>query len=109
MSDRLQVEIVDPEGIFTLEEVCERLPLDADFVISCVEYGIADAQGESTPESWCFSFTSVRRLQKARRLQRDLEMDFSGLSVVLELLEDMEQMRRQVEVLEKRLRHWEGE
>ena len=108
MNDSLSVEIVDPEGVFTLDEICERSPLDVDFVIRCVEYGIADVQSKNAVQSWRFSFASVQRLQKARRLQRDLEMDFAGLSMVLELLDDREEMRQRVAVLEKRLRHWEG-
>ena len=108
MNDSLPVEIVDPEGALTLDEICERSPLDVDFVVSCVEYGIAEVLGKESVQSWHFSFASVQRLQKARRLQRDLGMDFAGLSMVLELLDDREEMRQRVAVLEKRLRHWEG-
>ena len=106
MSDIHKMELIDEGLRLDLEDICQRLQTDESFVIRCVEFGIAEAEGE-TQAQWQFSFSSVMRLQKACRLQRDLEMDFAGLAMVLDLLEDVEDLRRQMRILEKRLEHWE--
>ena len=42
---------------------------------------------------WCFSGISVRRVQKAKRLQRDLGINLAGAALAIELIEEIEQLR----------------
>jgi chaperone modulatory protein CbpM len=90
----------------TFHELCQRGNLATDFVISCVEVGIADPQGDS-PVEWSFTSNAAIRIQKAYRLQRDLEIDLNGLAVVLDLLDEVEGLQEEIRSLRKRLAHWE--
>ena len=101
-----EVEILEHGHGYTLKETCQRVNLEEDFILECVDYGIAPVIGESA-DDWRFSPAAIARLQRAWRLQRDLEINFTGLGVVLDLLDEMEDLRRKVSVLEKKLRHWE--
>ena len=90
----------------SFSELCQRNNLDTDFVVQCVEVGIADPQGNS-PGEWSFTSNAAVRIQKAYRLQRDLEIDLNGLAVVLDLLDEMESLQEELGSLRRRLAHWE--
>jgi chaperone modulatory protein CbpM len=90
----------------SFNELCQRNNLDTDFVLQCVEVGIADPQGNS-PVEWSFTSSAAVRIQKAYRLQRDLEIDLNGLAVVLDLLDEVESLQEELGSLRKRLSHWE--
>ena len=105
------VEVLDPEGsTFTLREVCERGECHAEFVIKLVDYGIIEPL-EVSPESrqWHFDIAALSRLRKAQRLQRDLKMNLPGLAMSLELLDEVEDMRREVARLNHRISQLMGE
>ncbi|MDT8398964.1 MAG: chaperone modulator CbpM [Pseudomonadales bacterium] len=106
MTEIYEVEILNEGHHYTLQELCQSLQADADFIVQCVDYGIAEVEGE-TREQWKFSTLALVRIQRAYRLQRDLDINFTGLGVVLDLLDDVEALRAQRNTLEKRLRHWE--
>ena len=101
-----EVEILEQGHGYSLKETCRRINLEEDFVVQCVDYGIAPVSGQAAGD-WLFTPASIARIQRAWRLQRDLEINFTGLGVVVDLLDEMEDLRRKVSVLEKKLRHWE--
>ncbi|HSH12167.1 MAG TPA: chaperone modulator CbpM [Desulfurivibrionaceae bacterium] len=103
---------VEPEAIeqgqgYTLKEVCLRYCLDSDFVIQCVDFGITEVQGGGRTETWVFPLEGVRRMEKAWRLQHDLGLDFTGLAIVLDLLEEIDQLNGRLATLSRRLSEWE--
>ena len=105
------VEVVDPDGSsFTLREVCERGECHAEFVIKLVDYGIISPIEEvAEARQWQFDVAALARLRKAQRLQRDLKMNLPGLAMSLELLDEVEEMRREVARLNHRIRQLMGE
>ena len=106
MTSIYEVEVIGQGHGYSLQEICQRINLQEEFVVSCVDYGIADVSGNSAAE-WQFSPAEIAKIQRAWRLRRDLDINFTGLGVVLDLLEDIEDLRHRVKVLEKKLRHWE--
>lgn len=106
----LTVEITDTDGgVFTLHEVCERGDCHAEFVIKLVSYGIVSPMEErSPPRDWQFDVIALARLQRALRLQQDLKLNLPGLAVSLDLLDEVQQMRKEVNRLNQRLRQLTG-
>lgn len=106
----LSVELVEPTATFTLREICERGDCHAEFVIKLVSYGVI-APVEESPEArqWEFDLDALARLRKAQRLQRDLKMNLPGLAMSLELLDEVQEMRREVNRLNQQLRHFMGD
>ncbi|GGC59934.1 chaperone modulator CbpM [Marinobacter halophilus] len=105
------VEVTDANGsTFTLWEVCERGDCHAEFVIKLVSYGII-APVEEVPEArqWQFDVEALNRLQKAMRLQRDLKLNLPGLAMSLDLLDEVQDMRREVARLNQQLRQLLGD
>jgi chaperone modulatory protein CbpM len=105
MTDLIHPETGDQPGC-SLRELCERIALDEQFVIQCVEHGIARVEGQQTVE-WTFSTEAVLRIRKAWRLHRDLDLHISSLGLVLELLDDRDTLQQEVLSLRRRLREWE--
>lgn len=101
----LTVEVMDSDGsTYTLHEVCERGECHAEFVIKLVNYGIiAPVEPAEEARQWLFDVAALARLHKARRLQRDLKMNLPGLAMSLELLDEVQEMRREVARLNQRL------
>lgn len=104
------VEVAEPQMTLTLTEICERGECHAEFVIKLVSYGVI-APVEDIPEQryWQFDLAALARLRKAQRLQRDLKMNLPGLAMSLELLDEVQQMRREVDRLNQQLRQLMGE
>jgi chaperone modulatory protein CbpM len=85
-------EIVEFSSACTLEELCSSCRVEADWVAALVEQGALEPSGQTRSE-WRFTRLSVVRVAKARRLERDLELNPPGLAVVLDLLDDLEELR----------------
>jgi chaperone modulatory protein CbpM len=109
MSKTFEPEAIGQEHGYSLEEVCQCYCLESAFVIQCVDVGITEVRGSGRTEAWVFPVESVPRMEKAWRLQRDLGLDFTGLAIVLDLLDEIDHLNGRVENLAKRLREWEGQ
>lgn len=85
----------DVIGILTMTELCHFCSADTQWVFELIEHGVVDpANG---PESeYAFEAVSVLRAKKARRLERDLGINMAGIALVLDLLEERDQLRRQL-------------
>jgi chaperone modulatory protein CbpM len=90
---------LDEEEILTLGELCRACAMHADWVISLVEEGVLEPAGREQA-TWRFSGAALRRARIAVRLQRDLEINLAGVGLALDLLEDIETLRRRLQVLE---------
>lgn len=94
-------EVVDDRARYTLREVCEQCGVSAEHVIELVQHGVLHPEGRE-PVSWRFSSRMLIRSRKAHRLRRDLDLNLPGLALCLELLDEVESLRREVKVLRRR-------
>ncbi len=99
--------------LVTLRELCEISGAPADFVVEMVEFGILEpAAGDRAPDDraaddrtrWEFGDPAVRRSRRAVNLMRDFGINMEGLSLVLDLLEELDTSRHHVRALERLLR-----
>ena len=63
-----------------------------------VEHGVIEPIGQARSD-WRFASISIVRVAKAKRLGRDLELGPSGLALVLELLDQIDELRSRLEFL----------
>lgn len=96
------IEILENSTTYSLREVCERNGMRAEQVIEFVDFGIAEPEGESYRE-WSFTPAQLFRLNRALRLQRDLELNLPGLALALDLLEEVDSLRSEVLSLRERV------
>ena len=85
--------VLDDAVILKLRDLCRLCGVNAEFILAMVEEGVVEPQG-TLPQEWCFGGASVRRVQIALRLQRDLRVNLPGIALALDLLEELEQLRR---------------
>ena len=72
-------EIVDVEAICSVEELCLACNVDAEWIAELVEHGAIEPFGQTKSE-WQFASLSVVRVAKAKRLERDLELNAAGVA-----------------------------
>jgi chaperone modulatory protein CbpM len=102
VDDPVNVELVDDATYYALRDLCDLCAVRAEFVAELVEAGVVTPAGPA-PAQWRFSVQAVIRLRKAQRLQRDLDINISGVALALDLLDDLNTMRNRVQTLERHL------
>ena len=83
-------------------EVCLQAGLAEDTVVEIIEQGIVEPIGASSGE-WLFSPAILILTKKAVRLHRDLDVDWAGVALAIELLNEVEQLREKNRYLQRRL------
>jgi chaperone modulatory protein CbpM len=81
----------------TLGQLCRACGTHADWVISLVEEGIIEPDGREL-SLWRFSGVSLVRVRSALRLQRDLGINLAGVGLALDLIEELEKLRKQLNI-----------
>ncbi len=104
MSRSFDPELLDERLRFTLREMCRICGVHADFLMELVEEGIIAPRAPETarrrrpparPAQWHFDGIAVVRVQRAVRLKEDLGVNLPGVALALELLDELEALRRQ--------------
>ncbi len=90
-----------PGGMLTLEEISRLVALHPEMVVRLVDLGLVDPE-VSEPE-WLFRDTAVPRVWTIMRLHRDLGINWAGIGVVLDLLDRIEGLEREIAWLRKQL------
>ncbi|WP_108098359.1 chaperone modulator CbpM [Pseudomonas sp. GV071] len=85
-----------------MQELCQTVAIPAALLIEIVEHGIIDPPGRG-PDSWEFDQHALITCRRAARLQRELELEWSGIALALQLLDDLEQVRRENRQLKSQL------
>jgi chaperone modulatory protein CbpM len=83
-------------GVLTLDELCRVCAVQTGFVLAMLDEGVIEPQAGQAPESWRFSETQVRHVTVAWRLQRDLGVNFAGVALALQLLDEVQTLRAQL-------------
>lgn len=86
----------------TLEEVCEAADLPTEVLIEIVEEGVLEPKG-NTPEEWTFDATMLSIVKRATRLHRDFDIEWTSIPLLLDMLNEMEQLRSENKLLKQRL------
>jgi chaperone modulatory protein CbpM len=85
--------VLDEDTCCTLAEVCRMCGVPADFILEMIDEGML-CPGGTSPREWRFSALEIKRIQTTVRLQRDLRVNLPGCALVLELLEELDELRR---------------
>ncbi len=83
-----------------LEELCRVCNISSEVLYEWVEEGVAEPR-PSGRSQWAFSATQFRRVHRARRLQRDLGVETASLPLVLDLLDEVEGLRKRLRMMER--------
>jgi chaperone modulatory protein CbpM len=89
----IQGMVLNEETRCTLADLCRLCGVNAELILEMIDEGILTPEGPS-PQEWRFTFVAIKRVQTVIRLQQDLRVNLPGCALVLELLEELEELRR---------------
>jgi chaperone modulatory protein CbpM len=82
-----EIEVLGTDTALTIEELCQLCDVDVSWVETLQAHG-ALTSGYTT--------TTMIRVRKARRLEQDLGLDAPSLALVLDLLDQIDTLERQL-------------
>jgi chaperone modulatory protein CbpM len=91
----LSAEIFEEYAVLSVDELSRLCAVDKTYIVELVEEGVLSVIEIEAPE-WRFPGAALRRARIALRLQRDLEINLPGVALALELIEEIEQLRREL-------------
>lgn len=87
--------LMDETSSLSLIEVCQQYNIPEAWLLELIEHGFFHEHVTEIDQQ------TLARLQSARRLQADLDLNIAGLVLVMELLDELKQMRQVASLLEK--------
>lgn len=90
--------LLDEQVYYSLKDVCHVCGCQTEWVVALVEQGVLHPTGGAR-KTWQFPGSSLHTAMKARRLQRDLDLNLSSIALVLDLLEEIESLRARLDML----------
>jgi chaperone modulatory protein CbpM len=95
MTEPIDVDLLDETVEFSLADLCRICGVQEQLVVEIVEEGIVEPQGRERG-GWQFSGIAVIRVQRVIRLQREFEVNLPGAALALELLDEIERLKRRL-------------
>lgn len=92
----------DVEYSLTLAEISRCCGVTTEQILVLTTEGVLSPRGEA-PQEWQFGSADLGRALSALRLERDLGVNPAGAALAIELLDEMQQLRDRVRLLEAML------
>jgi len=92
----LQGEIFEEMSVLDLDELSRLCAADRAVIAALAEEGVL-AMIQTRGGQRQFAGSSLRRARTALRLQRQFELSIAGVALVLELMDELNALRRQIE------------
>ncbi len=90
--------ILDEDSSVTLDEITAACSVRTEYIIELIDEGIVEpVERQPGQQRWTFTGRSLLRARKARRLQQDLGINLAGAALVLELIEEIDQLRERLQ------------
>lgn len=86
--------ILDEQVYLTLQEICVACSSRKEWIVEFVEEGILEPDSPERSQ-WRFPASSLNRARTAVRLHRDLGINTAGIALALDLLDEIDELRRQ--------------
>ncbi|MBB1440754.1 chaperone modulator CbpM [Shewanella sp. SG41-4] len=99
----LQINISEHDCWLSSDELCQCIDISSALLLELVEHSIAMPLEGEVIEQWRFSVANLHQIKKATRIQRDLALDWSGIALILQLLDEREMLEQEVDALKQQL------
>ena len=93
MTDPISAVLLDDSVDVSLVELCSLCRVSEELVVEIVAEGIVEPRGTESGQ-WRFSGVALARVQRVVRLQQDLGINLPGAALALDLLDELERLRR---------------
>lgn len=86
---------------YTVIEICRSVDISPEELTEVVGLGVI-TPAESEPQ-WVFDYYALRQLRRARRLQIELDLEWSGIAMALTLMEKVDRLEKENLLLRRQL------
>jgi chaperone modulatory protein CbpM len=86
--------IFEESALLTVKDLSRMCAVEERHIVEFVEEGVLSVV-EIKATEWYFTGAALRRARMALRLERDLEINLAGVALALELMEELESLRRE--------------
>jgi chaperone modulatory protein CbpM len=93
----LSGDIFEEYAVLSVDDLSRLCAVDRTAIVELVEEGVL-TMIEVEASEWRFPGAALRRARTAMRLQRDLEINLPGVALALELMEQLDRLRRELEI-----------
>jgi chaperone modulatory protein CbpM len=90
--DLLTGSVIGDEGVLSIEELARACSAEARWIIELVAVGVLEPQGTEISR-WRFRAADLTCARRVARLQRDFDASLDAAAVMLDLLDQIEQLR----------------
>jgi len=88
-------DIFEESAVLTVKDLSRICAVEERHIVEFVEEGVLQVVEIGTTE-WRFTGAALRRTRLALRLERDLELNLAGVALAIELMEELERLRREL-------------
>jgi chaperone modulatory protein CbpM len=85
--------LLDEDIRYSFGDLCRLCGVPAELIHEMIDEGLLIPRGR-IPQSWHFTAVEIKRVQITVRLQRDLRVNLPGCGLALQLLDELEELRR---------------
>jgi chaperone modulatory protein CbpM len=96
-------DLIEQNTLYSVHEFCEICRIRQEVLVELIREGVILPQDPSD-DTWVFTQRAVTRFKRAYRLQRDLDLNLSGVALSVELLEEIDQLNEEIALLKSKLR-----
>src|ERR1700692_1706120 len=93
----LSVAISEDSALLTVKDLSRMCAVDERHIVEFVEEGVLSVVEVDATE-WHFTGADMRRARLAVRLEPDLKISLAGVALAIELMEELERLRRELHV-----------
>lgn len=87
--------LADDEEPVALLDICQQFMIQENELLEWVYEGIVTPQRDEK-EQYRFSILMVERIRKVHRLKRDFELNTTGVALVMDLLDRIESLEKEM-------------
>ena len=95
-------QVLDDRTEITIVQLCQRCAVESELVHRMVAEGILEPSRQEGSTMY-FPLSSTKRTQVVLRLRSDLGVNMAGAALALELLEQINQLKSQLQQLKRGL------
>ncbi len=88
--------IFEESAVLTVRDLSRLCSVEERHIVEFVEEGVLSVAQIDTAE-WHFTGAALRRARIALRLERDLELNLAGVALALQLMEELDRLRSELE------------
>jgi chaperone modulatory protein CbpM len=95
--------VVDEKIIFTLTEFEQRYAVGEEFLNEMLEHGLIEL-GKTERDEMVLDRRALHRIESARRLHQDLEVNMPGIVLVLDLMDELRELKDELHLLRRQIK-----